>query len=298
MTQSTSSGISINAPAKINLSLDVLNRRTDGYHTLCMVMLQLALCDQVTVYLSEEAGIRVTTDAAYLPVGEGNSAWQAAMHLSRLCGIDMKHAGVEIHIRKRIPVAAGLAGGSTDAAAVLKALNQLWRLGMSSEELQQVGLAIGADVPYCVMGGTALAEGIGERLTPLKTARPIWVVLVKPSVSVSTGQVYQKLELDQIRHQRPDTLALIAALAEGDIRRIGEVTANVLESVTVSMVPEVAVIKKKLLGFNAAVSLMSGSGPTVFGLFRDKEKAESAGAKLSLLYRDVFVTYTIDADGL
>lgn len=286
------SGLVVPAYAKINLSLDVLRKRSDGYHDLQMVMQQISLCDQVHIQLSETPGISLTTDAHYLPTGSGNIAWRAAQMLGTLSGMNLSEAGVKIAITKRIPVAAGLAGGSADAAAVLKGLNQLWRLNLSVEELQKIGLQLGADVPYCLMGGSALAEGIGEKLTPLKLEKPLWVVLVKPTHSVSTREVYQGLQLDQVM-KRPDNLGLINAMEQGDLKGMGQAMDNVLETVTISMVPEIKEIKKKLIEYNAIISMMSGSGPTAFGIFRDQAKAQGAGNKLTRLYREVHVAHTI-----
>jgi 4-diphosphocytidyl-2-C-methyl-D-erythritol kinase len=284
--------LTIPAYAKINLSLDVLRKRKDGYHDLHMVMQQVALCDRIHIRLSSEPGIHLKTDASFLPSNRGNIAWRAAELLGTRSGINLDETGVVIKIEKRIPVAAGLAGGSADAAAVLKGLNQLWRLGLSIEELQILGLQLGADVPYCLMGGTALAEGIGDRLTPLVLAKNFWVLLIKPAISVSTREVYRRLNLDQI-HQRPDNLALMSAMKNADAKGMAEAMANVLETVTIPLVPEIDEIKHKMLEFNAIASLMSGSGPTVFGLFKDREKAQAAGNKLSLIYREVQVTHTL-----
>ncbi|SMP60173.1 4-(cytidine 5'-diphospho)-2-C-methyl-D-erythritol kinase [Anoxynatronum buryatiense] len=284
--------LTLQAHAKINLSLDVLHKRRDGYHHLCMIMQEISLHDEVHLRLTPEPGIRLTTNAGFLPVDQGNIAWKAAERLARGAGVSLESQGVAIHIDKQIPVAAGLAGGSADAAAVLKGLNALWRLGLSLEELQLISLPLGADIPYCLMGGTALAEGIGERLTPLTLAKPFWVVLVKPPVSVSTREVYEALKLDEIE-ERPDTLALIEALAQADSLTMAGAMANVLETVTIPQVPEIGELKRRLLALNATASLMSGSGPTVFGLFKDQEKARSAGEKLKRLYREVHVVHTL-----
>ncbi len=292
MKQVNTTSLMVPAYAKINLSLDVLGKRSDGYHELHMVMQQISLYDDVHIQVIHEPGIHVTTDAAYLPTGEGNIAWQAAKVLGEFSGIALNTSGVAIDIKKRIPVAAGLAGGSADAAAVLKGLNQLWRLGYSMAELQVMGKRLGADVPYCLMGGSALAEGIGEKLTPLVLYKPLWVVLVKPAQSVSTREVYQRLDVKHIT-RRPDNHALMVAMKKGDLKTMASSMANVLEEVTGSLVPDIGDIKQKILEYNGVVSLMSGSGPTVFGLFKEKEKAESAGNKLSRRYRDVYVVHTL-----
>ncbi len=292
MKKRSESGLLLPAYAKINLSLDVLRKRSDGYHDLHMVMQQISLCDQVQIQLSESPGINLTTDAPYLPSGPGNIAWRAAEILGTLSGMNMSETGVKIAITKRIPVAAGLAGGSADAAAVLKGLNRLWRLNLSVEELQKIGLQLGADVPFCLMGGSALAEGIGDKLTPLKLEKPLWVVLVKPTHSVSTRDVYEGLKLDLVM-KRPDNISLIQAMEQGDLKGMGQAMDNVLETVTIPIIPEIKEIKKKLIEYNALVSLMSGSGATVFGLFKEQAKAKGAGNKLSRLYREVHVAHTI-----
>ena len=292
MKTTCETGLIVPAYAKINLSLDVLRKRSDGYHDLHMVMQQISLCDHVHLQLTQTPGITLTTNAPYLPTGPGNIAWKAAESLGTLAGMNLSETGLKISITKQIPVAAGLAGGSADAAAVLKGLNQLWRLNLSLVELQRIGLQLGADVPYCLMGGSALAEGIGDKLTPLKLDKPLWVVLVKPGQSVSTRDVYQGLRLDLVA-KRPDNMGLISAMAQGDLKKMSLAMDNVLENVTIAMVPEIKEIKKKLIEYNAAVSLMSGSGPTVFGLFKDQAKAQGAGSKLGRLYRDVHVAHTI-----
>ena len=282
----------LQAPAKINLSLDILRRRKDGYHDLCMVMQQISLCDLVHIRILPEPGIRLSTNADFLPVNHQNIAWKAAELLGTKSGINLSDSGVELIIDKRIPVSAGLAGGSADAAAVLKGLNQLWRLGMSLGELQKFGLELGADVPYCLQGGTALAEGIGEQLTPLKMAKDLWVVLVKPPVSISTKEVYNRFKPEEVK-KRPDTISLINAMSRFDLTAMADAMANVLESVTIETVPEINEIKRKMLEYNAFASFMTGSGPTVFGLFKTAEKARAAGTKMSRLYREVHITQTV-----
>ncbi len=269
------------AMAKINLGLDVLARRPDGYHELRMLMQSISLCDELTLAVSASAGISLEL----LPFGEGfgwellptdgsNLAVQAADLLMRENGV---RQGLSIRLKKRIPVAAGLAGGSADAAAVLTGVNELFQLGYSQEELMQRALRLGADVPYCLLGGTALAEGIGERLTPLPQAPKAYVVLVTPPVAVSTGFVYDHLQLqDQMRH--PDLDGQVRAILQGDLFRLAGAMGNVLEQVSVPLHPVIGTIKEKMSRRGALGAQMSGSGPTVFGLFDTAEKAEKAYA--------------------
>jgi 4-diphosphocytidyl-2-C-methyl-D-erythritol kinase len=217
----------LKAKAKINLSLDVLCRRPDGYHDLKMIMQTIGLHDTVTLEPAE-SGIQVICSNRYVPSGEGNIAWKAADLL--LKKYDIK-SGVRITINKTIPVAAGLAGVSTDAAAVLKGINKLYKLGISCDEIASLGLEAGADIPFCVYGGTMLAEGVGDKLTPLQPFDGVDIVLVKPRVSVSTAWVYKNLSLDTIA-LRPDTDKLVKAVEQKDISTVAADMKNVLESVT------------------------------------------------------------------
>jgi len=261
----------IQAPAKVNYRLDVVGRRPDGYHDLRMVMQRVNLCDEVTLRLVAQPGIRVTCGQHGVPEGEGNIAWKAASALLELSGTNQ---GIEIEIAKQIPVAAGLGGGSSDCAAVLLGLNEMLGLGLSLKRLMEVGVTLGADVPFFVFGQTALAEGIGELLTPLAKVPAVWAVLVNPNLPVSTAWVYQNLQLTQ-----RDQLAKLPNSFENVIE-LCAILANDLESVTIPAFPVIDEIKRALVGLGAAGALMSGSGPTVFGLFEDATSARKAAAGL------------------
>ncbi|MET1029608.1 4-(cytidine 5'-diphospho)-2-C-methyl-D-erythritol kinase [Domibacillus tundrae] len=253
----------IKAPAKINLTLDVLHKRPDGYHEVEMIMTTVDLADRLELESLNKNEIRIISHNRFVPDDSRNLAYQAAKLLKDRYGIK---TGVSIQIDKVIPVAAGLAGGSSDAAAALKGLNQLWNLGLSLDELAEMGAEIGSDVSFCVYGGTALATGRGEKIEHLPTPPNCWVVLAKPTIGVSTGEVYKNLKLDRMK--RPDTNAMIEAIKENDYNKMCQNMGNVLESVTLHAHPEVALIKEQMIRFGADAVLMSGSGPTVFGLIR------------------------------
>ena len=256
--------LTVLAPAKINLSLDVTGKREDGYHLLSTVMQSVALYDRVTVSLSPRlSGIRLMCGRAPIPADSRNTAWRAAAFFCEASGLA---DGVQIEIEKRIPTAAGLAGGSSDAAAVLFALDRLRPGRVSRDLLFELAARIGADVPFCLTGGTILCEGIGEILTPLVPWPDIPVLLVKPAFGMSTPWVFSRFRLDS-PGRRPDQPAVLAALSGRDLGALARCTGNVLESVSLAARPELAVIKNQLLASGAAVALMSGSGPTVFGLF-------------------------------
>lgn len=268
--------INLKAMAKINLGLDVVGKRPDGYHDLRMVMQTVRLFDRVKMSATRSAGVRVKTNLRYLPTDKGNHAYQAAQMLIEEFGID---EGVYIELSKHIPVAAGLAGGSADAAAVMVGMNRLFRLGLSEGQLRERGVKIGADVPYCIMRGTALAEGIGDRLTPLAHIPDCHIVIAKPDVRVSTKDVYTHLALDaHTRHPQID--AQIDAIREGDLLKMCALCGNVLEDVTVPAHPQIAVLKEAMEADGALSAMMSGSGPSVFGIFDEKEKAEKACSRL------------------
>ncbi len=263
----------INSYAKINLTLDVLGQRPDGYHNVRMVMAQCGLCD--TLLLAKRAkGITLRTNLDYLPCDERNTAVKAAMLFFDETGID---GGADIDIVKRIPVAAGLAGGSGNAAAVLSGLNQLFDAKLSQEVLLRLGKAVGADVPYCTSGGTMLAEGIGELLTPLPDLPRTPIVVVKPDIRVSTAQVYAALDQEQ-KAAHPGTQAVADALARADTACVAAAMFNVMESVTAVMHPVIGMIKSHLLAKGALGTVMSGSGPSVFALFDDYAAAKAAAA--------------------
>ncbi|WP_442597356.1 4-(cytidine 5'-diphospho)-2-C-methyl-D-erythritol kinase [Neobacillus sp. D3-1R] len=253
----------VKAPAKINLSLDVLNKRPDGYHEVEMIMTTIDLADRIELSLLEKDQIVIHSHNRFVPDDQRNLAYQAALLLKERFKVKK---GVAITIDKAIPVAAGLAGGSSDAAATLRGLNQLWDLGLTLDELAAIGAEIGSDVSFCVYGGTALAKGRGEEITELPAPPTCWVILAKPFIGVSTADVYRKLDLNQIHH--PNTKEMINGIYQGDYHHVCENVGNVLESVTLNIHPEVALIKDQMKRFGADAVLMSGSGPTVFGLVK------------------------------
>ena len=277
----------LRARAKINWVLDVGEKRPDGYHEIETIM-HINLWDIVTLEKAE-AGVSLSSTVRNIPLDSRNIAWKAAMMVKEKFDI---RAGVRINIRKSIPVAAGMAGGSADAAAVLIGLNHLWDLGMTNEEMIDMGKALGADVPFCLQGGSALAKGIGEKLTSLRLGRPIWLVVINPPIRVSTRQIFKLWdELPRESVKRPDAARMISALSKGDIREVGEAMGNVLESVTASLHPQILDIKDRLIGYGALNSLMSGSGPSVYGIFENKHKAKKAAGLMKKSGR-VFVVNT------
>lgn len=265
------------AYAKINLSLDILGTRPDGYHEVQMIMQSLSLHDTITLSATDTPGIVMTCSDTTLPVDMHNLAYRAA---ELFCQTYRIPCGITLHLEKRIPVAAGLAGGSSDAAAVLRGLNEMFGSPATAEELAALGVQLGADVPYCLLLGTALSEGIGECLTALPSAPDCNCLLVKPEAGASTKQIYTNYDAlaatTELAH--PDTKGLLAALSAGDYHGIATRLCNVLEPVTMQLVPEIASIKATLQQLGADGVLMSGSGPTVFALFSDKEKAQHAEA--------------------
>ncbi len=271
--------LELKALAKINLGLDVLGRRENGYHDVRMVMQTIYLYDNVTLNKTEESGISLKTNLSYLPVDDKNIAYKAAKMLMEEFNIE---DGIEIILDKHIPVAAGLAGGSSNAAAVLVGMNRLFDLGLSQQELMDRGVKLGADVPYCVMRGTVLAEGIGEILTPLAPMPKCFILVAKPSISVSTKTVYEKLDAHEIE-VHPDIDGVIAGLNAGDLKMVAESMGNVLERVTIEDHPIIEEIKKVMKEEGALNAMMSGSGPTVFGIFDDKMVAKRAGQKIKEL---------------
>lgn len=274
--------------AKVNLTLDVLGRRDDGYHEVKMIMQSVGLCDYITVKKRRHRGIVLTTNLPYLPTDGRNIAYKAARLFLDSCAPD---AGVRIHIEKHIPVAAGLAGGSGNAAAVLCALNRLFGTGLSDEMLAQMGLALGADVPFCITGGTALAEGIGERLTALKPVPKMTLLLVKPPVSVSTAEIYTAIDsCESLAH--PDAAEATAAIEAGDTARIAAALGNVMEAVTAEKYPVIRGIKQKLMMNGALGAVMSGSGPTVFGIFDDEKAAKRSADSFFTFCKEVCLTNT------
>lgn len=276
------------AYAKVNIGLDVLRRRPDGYHELKMIMQTVDICDELTFEREREPGIQLRIDGADLPADERNLAYRAAALL-----MEEKHIreGVSITLKKRIPIAAGMAGGSADAAAVMRGLNALFAMGYSTKSLQKLGVKLGADIPYCISGGTMLSEGIGEVLTPLPAPPDCHLVVAKPDVDVSTAFVYRNLRADSLPFH-PDIDGMAKALAAGDLKGITDRMGNVLETVTVREYPVIDRIKKRMCGLGAENALMSGSGPTVFGIYKEKETAENTAEVLKeeKLAKAVFVT--------
>lgn len=280
--------IKLKAFAKINLGLDVLRRREDGYHEVRMIMQTISLYDKIVMQKLKQPEIQVKTNLFYVPENENNLAYQAAKLLMDEFGLE---SGVYIDLQKYIPVAAGMAGGSSDAAAVLYGMNQMFHLNLSKRELMKRGVKIGADVPYCIMRGTALAEGIGEKLSPLPPMPNCKVLVAKPPVSVSTKFVYENLKLEDTA-AHPDIDILLAGLQEGNLRKIAANMGNMLESVTIPHYPVISEIRDEMLRSGALNAMMSGSGPTVFGLFDDKKKAKKAAFKIRemQLARQTYVT--------
>lgn len=251
----------VKAPAKINLSLDVLYKRPDGFHEVEMIMTTIDLADRVELTLLEQDKIHILSHNRYVPDDQRNLAFQAAQLLKDRYQVKK---GVQITIEKTIPVAAGLAGGSSDAAATLRGLNKLWELGLTLDELAVLGSEIGSDVSFCVYGGTALAKGRGEMITDLPAPPTCWVILAKPYIGVSTAEVYRRLDLNGMQH--PQIGEMVKAIHNNDYQGVCENVGNVLEDVTLKLHPEVAQIKEQMKRFGADAVLMSGSGPTVFGI--------------------------------
>jgi 4-diphosphocytidyl-2-C-methyl-D-erythritol kinase len=280
--------IKLRAPGKINWTLDVTGRRTDGYHEVEMLMQSIGLWDQITLTESI-GGISIAGNTDDMPLNESNIAVKAAKLVKEYFNIN---SGVEIEIHKEIPVAAGLAGGSTNAAAVLVGLNALWSLGLSGQQLEELGVKLGADVPFCIRGGTAVARGIGEKLTSLEPLKGIWMVLVKPSFGVSTASVYGALRLDRIS-TRPDWQKVYSRLQSSQFCSLQQDMANVLEMVTTAQYPEIYDIRQAILEAGAAAARMTGSGPTVFGVFNEKRDALEALQKLKKLFSRAYAVETI-----
>lgn len=282
---SQNESIHLKARAKINLTLDVVGKRANGYHDVEMIMQQVSLYDEISVKKRRDSDIVLTCSEPYLPVDESNIAYKAARLMKDTFDLT---EGFDIHIVKNIPICAGLAGGSTDAAATLKAINSLCALGLSQEKLMELGLKLGADVPFCLLEGAAIARGLGEELTPIEGLKGAFMLLVKPNFGVSTQTVYQNLKLESLT-ERPDTQAMLQAISENKLYQVASLLSNVLESVTLEMHPEVAGIKSLLKGHGAIGALMSGSGPTVFGLFKDQDRAKKAYKKLKKLYPQTYL---------
>lgn len=275
---------------KINISLDVLSKRTDGYHELKMIMQSLAICDLVSIELTNSGEIEVGTNVKYLPNDKSNIAYKAAALF--IDYFNIKNTGVKIFIEKNIPVAAGMAGGSSNAAGVLNALNQMTGINCDLKTLMEIGVKAGADVPYCIYGKTALAEGIGEILTPVKQFPETVICLAKPDVSVSTAEVFKSLDAKKLT-EHPDTKGIIEAIENGDIYSVSRRMYNVLETVTAKKYPIINELKGIMLDNGALGTLMTGSGPTVFGLFEDEKQAQNASEELKKHVSYTCVTKTL-----
>lgn len=276
------------APAKINLGLDVIDKRKDNYHELEMVMTSVDLADRIHLEEIPEDEIKIESNKAFLPTDERNNVYQAIDIVKRRYQIKR---GVRIYIQKKIPVAAGLGGGSSDCAAALRGINEMWGLGLSLEELSAIGLRIGTDVPFCVYGNTALVTGIGDEITPLPSIPQCWVVLIKPNFSVSTPTVFKDLVVDELYH--PDIIALIDAIQKNDYQKMVARVGNALESVTVKRHPVIQQIKERMMKFGADVALMSGSGPTVFGLCDKYSRAQRVYNGLKGFCDEVYLVRTL-----
>ena len=275
-----------NAYAKINLSLDVLGRRDDGYHIVRMIMQTIDLCDELTFETKDmecpAMDVVLETDNVDLSCGEDNLIVRAVRCMEARYGI---HKDLRIKLKKRIPLAAGMAGGSTDAAAALRAMRDLFVPDVTNEELQKIGVTLGADIPYCITGGTQLSEGIGEKLRILPDAPQCGLVICKPSMGVSTGEVYTRYDsLTDVHH--PDVDAQIEAIHRGDLEKMAKCCINVLEEVTGAIYPQIGEIERFLENEGALVSRMSGSGPTVFAIFATQEQAQEAAAAFAVSHKD------------
>lgn len=285
--------LSLKAYGKINLGLDVLKKREDGYHEVRMIMQTVGIFDRIDLLWQPTPGIQVETNLYYLPNNENNLVYKAAKLLMDEYSIA---DGLLIRLKKFIPVAAGMAGGSSDAAAVLFGVNAMFRLGLTTRELMERGVRIGADVPYCILRGTALSEGIGEILTPLPPVPQCKVLIAKPGISVSTRSVYESLHANSLKPEaHPDIDGMIGAIRSRSLYGIAERLGNVLETVTVPNYPVIQAIKEKMMEYGAIGALMSGSGPTIFGLFNNPGAAEYAYEELrfgsaSDLSKQVYLT--------
>lgn len=278
----------LKAYGKVNLGLDVVRRRDDGYHEVRMIMQTVGLFDRLELRKTSGDSIRLSANLKFLPLDEQNLVYQA------IAAVKQKYSlkgGVEGYLEKRIPIAAGMAGGSSDCAAALRGMNQLFELGLKEEELCEIGAGLGADVPYCVIGGTALAEGIGEKLKKLPPVPDCHILIAKPGISVSTKIVYENLDVPGLS-SHPDITGMISAIENQDLKGITGRMENVLETVTIPRYPAIDEIKEFLLKQGAENALMSGSGPTVFGIFASEEKAQRALSNLRS-FEDVKQAYVV-----
>ncbi|MGM0214134.1 4-(cytidine 5'-diphospho)-2-C-methyl-D-erythritol kinase [Enterococcus sp. AZ109] len=276
------------APAKINLGLDILGKRPDGLHELSMVMASIDLADRLQLEEIPENKIIIETNKAFLPTDKKNHVYEALELVKDRYQID---TGLKVHIHKQIPVAAGLGGGSTDSAAALRAVNRLWQLGLSMEELAALGAEVGSDVPYCVYSQTALVEGFGEKVTLLPSMPQCWVVVVKPRMSVSTRSIFSQIVMEDLYH--PDIAALIQAIETQDYQMMTENLGNSMEVVTIKKHPIIQRIKDRMIKYGADAAMMSGSGPTVYGLCRKHSRAQHIYNALKGFCEEVYLVRTL-----
>ena len=292
MEQTINNYFSIKAYAKVNLALDVLRRRPDGYHDVKMIMQNLDIYDELEFEViardTEDVRIDLTVNKEGIPTDHRNLVYKAIAILFEAFNIK---SHIAVNLIKNIPAEAGMAGGSTDCAAALKAVNMLYNLGLATDELMSYGVKLGADVPYCILGRTAISEGIGEILTPVKGLPPVHVLVAKPPVNVSTKEIYTNLKANELE-RHPDVEGMIEALESGNLSAIAQRMENVLETVTVDMHPEIEELKALMKDQGALNAIMSGSGPTVFGLFEDKDKVWETAMMISdrELAPEVFIT--------
>ena len=278
----------LKAMAKINLGLDVLGKREDGYHEVRMIMQTIRMYDILDIRKTKRPGIVLTTNLPFIPTDSRNLVYKAAQMLMDEFGIE---EGLSIKLRKFIPVAAGMAGGSSNCAAALKGMNQLFDLGLSIDELCEIGVTLGADVPYCIWGGTALSEGIGEKLSRVDAMPDCYILIAKPGISVSTAFVYKNLDLPALS-KHPDIDGMLECLKEKDLTGICNRLENVLETVTIKEYPIIEKVKKHLMDQGAKGALMSGSGPTIFAIFEDKKTADDAMESLRSI-EDIKQAYVV-----
>ena len=280
--------IYLKARAKINAALDVLGKREDGYHELRMIMQSVNLCDNIFIKKLKTDCIELTSNMSWLPVDERNLMYKAAALMKERYGIK---EGIHMELTKKIPVAAGLAGGSSDCAAVLVGINRIFSLGLTQNELLSIGKELGADVPYCIMRGTVLAEGIGEKLTRLPPFPNCFVLLCKPNINISTATIFKSLDLSKIQNH-PNIDKMIEDIKKQDLKAVSEGMCNVLEEVTIPICPKIADIKAKMLEYGAIGSMMSGSGPTVFGFYPDYESGLAALKEIRKNFhvREIYLT--------
>lgn len=276
------------APAKINLSLDVLHKRDDGYHEMELVMTSIDLADRLTLTLLEENRILIESNNGFLPLDERNIAYRSAMLLKKQFNI---RQGVHIYIEKNIPIAAGLGGGSSDAAATLRGLNRLWNIGLDLDELAELGAQIGSDVPFCIYGGSAYAYGRGEKIKPLEEVPQCWVVLVKPRRGISSWTVFEGLDVDKLAH--PDTESILDAIDCMDYSTMADHLGNALENISMHKQPKIEQIKQKMLQFGADTALMSGTGPTIYGLCQKYSRAQRVFNGLKGFCNEVYLVRTL-----